>query len=72
MLAIVISVLQDPQIATGIPHWLTRLLRLPLRPDLLLFGPKHWAHLSHAPAFGLVVFVALAASLFVFARKRLS
>ena len=72
LLAIVINnILKDPQIATSLPRWLAHLLHLPLSPGLFLYGQRYWPHLSTAPYFGVIMFVLLAASLFIFARKKL-
>ncbi|HKW56277.1 MAG TPA: oligopeptide transporter, OPT family [Candidatus Acidoferrum sp.] len=81
LLGIVINLFQDPEIATHVPGWFARMLSLPWRPDLFAFGPKHWP--SWAPSnipvpthaqslFGVFMFFLLAASLFHFARKKLS
>jgi putative OPT family oligopeptide transporter len=72
LLGIVIALLQDPEISTRVPQWLTSLLRLPWRPDLFAFGPKLLGPLATSNLFGLIMFLLLAASLFYFARKKLS
>ncbi len=82
LLGIIINLFQDPEIATHVPGWFGRLLNLPWRPDLFALGPKLWPWLSpndqtplptHLQSlFGVVMFVLLAASLFHFARKKLS
>jgi putative OPT family oligopeptide transporter len=72
LLAIVINILQDPQIASGLPGWLTGLLHLPLRPDLFNFGPKLLGSFAQGNVLGVVMFALLAASLYHFARKKLS
>ncbi|HLP99524.1 MAG TPA: OPT/YSL family transporter, partial [Candidatus Limnocylindria bacterium] len=83
LLGIIINLFQDPEISTHSPHWLVSLLHLPWRADLFAFGPKILGSLAppapgstavmtwQAHLFGLVMFLALAASLFVFARKKL-
>ena len=71
LLGIVIALLQDPEISTRVPQWLTSVLRLPWRPDLFAFGPKLLGSLATSNLFGLVMFLLLAASLFYFARKKL-
>jgi hypothetical protein len=71
LLAIIINVLQDPEIGTRIPRWLS-FLHLPIRADLFAFGPKFMPRLSQAPMLGVVMFVLLALSLFLFARKKLN
>jgi putative OPT family oligopeptide transporter len=82
LLGIIINLFQDPEIATHVPGWFGSLLRLPWRPDLFAVGPKFWPLLSpndqtplptHIQSLvGVVMFVLLAASLFHFARKKLS
>jgi len=71
LLGIIINLFQDPEISTHSPHWLVSLLHLPWRADLLAFGPKILGSLAQSNLFGLVMFLGLAASLFVFARKKL-
>jgi len=71
LLGIVIALLQDPEISTHTPQWLTSLLRLPWRADLFAFGPKILGPLATSNLFGLFMFLLLAASLFHFARKKL-
>jgi putative OPT family oligopeptide transporter len=71
LLGIIINLLQDPEISTRVPQWLTSILRLPWRPDLFSFGPKLLGPLATSHLFGVIMFVFLAASLFYFARKKL-
>ena len=71
LLGIVINLLQDPEISNHVPHWVTAVLRLPWRADLFAFGPEMMGPLATSNLFGLIMFVALAASLFYFARKKL-
>jgi hypothetical protein len=71
LLGIIIALLQDPEIPTHTPHWVSSLLRLPWRPDLFSFGPKFLGPLAASNLFGLFMFLVLAASLFYFARKKL-
>ena len=71
LLGIVINLLQDPEISAHVPQWVTSVLRLPWRPDLFAFGPKMFGPLATSNLFGLIMFLALAASLFYFARKKL-
>src|SRR2546427_12577921 len=79
LLGIVSNLLQDPEIATPVPGWFAHVLRLPWRADLFAFGPKHWPSLAPSNLvpltdaqsfFGLMMFLVLAASLFIFARKK--
>ena len=72
LLGIIIALLQDPEISNRVPHWLTSVLRLPWRPDLFSFGPKLMGPLATSNLFGVFMFALLAASLFYFARKKLS
>ena len=71
LLAIIINILQDPQIATRVPGWFAGILRLPWRPDLFAFGPRILGSLSHNNLVGILMFVLLAGTLFYFARKKL-
>lgn len=71
LLGIVIALLQDPEISTHTPGWLTSLLHLPWRADLFAFGPAILGRLATSNLFGLFMFLLLAASLFHFARKKL-
>jgi putative OPT family oligopeptide transporter len=71
LLGIVINLLQDPEISNNVPGWLTSMLRLPWRADLFAFGPKVLGPLAVSNLFGVIMFLALGASLFYFARKKL-
>jgi putative OPT family oligopeptide transporter len=71
LLGIVINLFQDPEIPTHVPSWFTSVLRLPWRADLFALGPKLLGPLANSNLFGLVMFIALGASLFYFARKKL-
>jgi putative OPT family oligopeptide transporter len=71
LLGIIITLLQDPEISTRVPHWFSSVLRLPWRPDLFSFGPKILGPLAQNNFFGVVMFLLLCASLFYFARKKL-
>jgi uncharacterized oligopeptide transporter (OPT) family protein len=71
LLGIVINLLQDPEVSNRVPHWLAAVLRLPWRPDLFAFGPKLLGHLAESNLLGVLMFLILAGSLFVFARKKL-
>jgi OPT oligopeptide transporter protein len=72
LLGIIINLLQDPEISNNVPHWVSSILQLPWRPDLFSFGPKLLGALATSSLFGLIMFILLAASLFYFARKKLS
>ncbi len=71
LLGIIINLLQDPEISTRVPQWVTSIFRLPWRPDLFSFGPKLLGPLAVSNLFGVIMFALLAASLFYFARKKL-
>ena len=71
LLGIVIALLQDPEISTRVPGWVSTVLRLPWRPDLFSFGPKLLGPLATSNLFGAFMFLLLAGSLFYFARKKL-
>jgi len=71
LLGIIINLLQDPEISSRTPQWLTVVLRLPWRQDLFSFGPKLFGPLSTSNLFGVFMFVLLSGSLFYFARKKL-
>ena len=71
LLGIIINLLQDPEVSTRTPHWLTSILRLPWRPDLFAFGPKIMGPLATSNLFGIFMFALLGTSLFYFARKKL-
>jgi uncharacterized oligopeptide transporter (OPT) family protein len=71
LLGIIINLLQDPEISSRTPHWVTAILRLPWSPDLFSFGPKLMGSLAMSNLFGIFMFALLAASLFYFARKKL-
>ena len=72
LLAIVINLLQDPELSEYVPHWLTRAMHLPWPGTLFTaWGEKHIPHLREAQWLGVLLFAALAATLFVAARKRL-
>jgi putative OPT family oligopeptide transporter len=70
LLAIIINLMQDPELGRRLPHWMA-FLHLPLRADLFAWGPKLMPSLSSAPGLGVAMFVALAVSLFVSARKKM-
>jgi OPT oligopeptide transporter protein len=72
LLAIILNLLQDPELSNHIPHWLVRALHLPW-PDALFtaWGMKHMPNLQQAQWFGVLLFVLLAATLFISARKKL-
>jgi putative OPT family oligopeptide transporter len=71
LLAIVINLLQDPELGSHVPHWLVATFHLPWPEKLFAFGEKFMPFLSQQPWLGVVLFVLLALSLFVSARKKL-
>jgi putative OPT family oligopeptide transporter len=71
LLGIIINLLQDKEISSRVPGWVSTVLRLPWRDDLFAFGPKLLGSLATSNLFGAFMFVLLAGSLFYFARKKL-
>ncbi|HTU34777.1 MAG TPA: oligopeptide transporter, OPT family [Candidatus Acidoferrum sp.] len=72
LLAIILNLAQDPELSKHVPHWLIVIFRLPWRENLFTgWGKHHMAHLREAPWLAVALFVVLAASLFVSARKKL-
>jgi putative OPT family oligopeptide transporter len=71
LLAIVINLLQDAEISKWLPGWLVRLAGLPWPAKLFALGERFIPHLSQAPILGVILFVLLAVSLYVSARKKL-
>jgi putative OPT family oligopeptide transporter len=73
LLAIVLNLLEDPELSEHVPHWLARALALPWPTALFTaWGDKHMPNLHQAPWFGVLLFAALAVTLFVSARKKLA
>ncbi|MGB9336168.1 MAG: oligopeptide transporter, OPT family [Candidatus Acidiferrales bacterium] len=72
LLAIVINLFQDPDLSAHVPHWLLVGLRLPWNPKLFAIGPNHFPGFSASSAVGVIMFLLLAASLFISARKKLN
>ena len=73
LLAIVLNLLQDQELSDHVPRWLARALHLPWRADLFsAWGAKHLPNLEQAQWFGVLLFVALAGTLFYSARKKLN
>jgi hypothetical protein len=71
LLGIIINLFQDPEISTRVPGWLTTMLHLPWRADILSLGPRFWPNVAASNLFGIFMFALLGASLFYFARKKL-
>jgi OPT oligopeptide transporter protein len=71
LLAIIINLMQDPELGRRLPSWMA-FLHLPLRQDLFSWGPKLLPKLSAAPELGVIMFVLLAVTLFVSAKKKMN
>jgi putative OPT family oligopeptide transporter len=71
LLAIILNLLQDQELGKRLPHWITTLFFLPWPSKIFAFGEKFMPRLSQSHALGVVMFVLLAMSLFLFARKKL-
>jgi hypothetical protein len=71
LLAIILNLLQDPELAKRLPGWLLAVFRLPWPPKLFAFGERFMPHLSQANVMAVILFFLLAVSLYVSARKRL-
>jgi uncharacterized oligopeptide transporter (OPT) family protein len=70
LLAIVLNLLQDPELSKHVPHWPGVVLHLPWPEKMFALGEKFPA-MSGAPGVGVLLFVLLAISLFISARKKL-
>jgi putative OPT family oligopeptide transporter len=71
LLAIILNLMQDPELSKHVPHWLAIVFRLPWPAKMFALGEKV-PGISQVPAVGVVLFVLLAISLFVSARKKLN
>jgi putative OPT family oligopeptide transporter len=71
LLAIVINLLQDPELSKRLPHWVAGLFHLPWPLGMFALGKRLMPHLSQRPELGVALFVFLAITLFVAARKKL-
>jgi putative OPT family oligopeptide transporter len=71
LLAIVINLLQDPELSQHVPHWLAVALHVPWPAKMFAFGETFMPRLSQNAGLGVLLFVALAITLFVSARKKL-
>ena len=63
--------MQDPELSKHLPHWLASVFFLPWPAKIFAFGEKFMPGVSQSPWLGVVMFLLLASSLFVFARKKL-
>jgi len=72
LLAIVLNLLEDPELSQHVPHWLAVALHLPWPASLFTaWGDRHMPNLHQAPGLGVWMFAVLGLTLFVSARKRL-
>jgi uncharacterized oligopeptide transporter (OPT) family protein len=71
LLAIIINLLQDPELSKRLPSWLTGIFRLPWPPKMFAFGETFMPRASQMQGLGVALFLLLAVSLFVSARKKL-
>jgi hypothetical protein len=71
LLAIIINLLQDPELSPHVPHWIAAVLRLPWSADAFAWGTKFMPRLSQSPELGVALFALLAISLFISARQKL-
>ena len=71
LLAIILNLLQDPELGKRLPHWVVRVFHLPWPAKMFAFGEKQMPHLSQVPALGVGIFLVLALTLYVSARKKL-
>jgi putative OPT family oligopeptide transporter len=72
LLAIVLNLLEDPELSQHVPHWLVVALHLPWPASLFTaWGDRHMPNLHQAPWLGVLMFAVLGLTLFVSARKRL-
>lgn len=72
LLAIVLNLLEDPELSQHVPHWLAVVLHLPWPASLFTaWGDRHMPNLHQAPWLGVWMFAVLGVTLFVSARKRL-
>jgi putative OPT family oligopeptide transporter len=72
LLAIIINLLQDPELSRHLPGWVIVIFGLPWPAKMFAFGEKFMPQLSQAHILGLILFSLLAISLYISARKRLT
>jgi putative OPT family oligopeptide transporter len=70
LLAIILNLMQDPILSAKVPHWLATILRLPWPAGMFALGAK-FPGFSGSQTTAVILFVLLAISLFVSARKKL-
>jgi putative OPT family oligopeptide transporter len=71
LLAIVINLLQDPELGKRLPGWASGVFHLPWSPSVFAFGDKFMPHLSQSHILAVALFFLLAVSLYISARKKL-
>jgi putative OPT family oligopeptide transporter len=71
LLAIFLNLLQDSELSKRLPHWLASALFLPWPAKIFALGEKVMPQWSQSPWLGVVMFLLLGSSLFVFARRKL-
>ncbi len=71
LLAIIINLLQDPELGKRVPGWTATVFRLPWSPTAFAFGDKFMPRLSQSHVLGVALFLLLAVSLYISARKKL-
>jgi uncharacterized oligopeptide transporter (OPT) family protein len=71
LLAIIINLLQDPELGKRLPGWAATVFRLPWPPTAFAFGDKFMPRLSQSHGVGVALFLLLAMSLYISARKKL-
>jgi uncharacterized oligopeptide transporter (OPT) family protein len=72
LLAIILNLLQDPELSKHVPGWVATVFRLPWPANMFAFGERFMPHLSQSQGLGVLLFVLLSASLYISARKRLN
>jgi putative OPT family oligopeptide transporter len=71
LLAIILNLMQDPELSKHVPRWLAFILHLPWPQKMFALGAKI-PSISQVSIVGVVLFVLLAISLFISARKKLN
>jgi putative OPT family oligopeptide transporter len=72
LLAIIINLLQDPELSKRLPGWMTTVFGLPWPAKMFALGQRFMPQLSQAHILGVMLFFLLAVSLHVSARKKLN
>ena len=71
LLAIILNLLEDPELSRHVPAWLVGLLHLPWPEKTFAFGQRFMPHLSQSAGLAVLLFALLALSLFLSARSKL-